>query len=852
MTTEIQYRTSGQTGHMKSFGYQARTVRRTLGHVAVAAALILLATAGLATAKSMYVVASIVSFDGPIPIQVYEIDPNGSLSYQTTFDVPFLGAGMRGITMDCDSGYLFSTYENCISILITNTTTLAQSTATVGFHADNLAGIAYDHHKKLLYCAQLGSSDLHVLHWDPVRYQLTAVLGSPFTLEGAEMYGIVLDEYGDLLYVASPMQGIGVYNTADWSRVRTRPTERPALSVAIDPERDYLYYGGGFANNFHLTQHKLSDWSQKEVLVDPEAGVMGLAVDPETGLVYLTTGRDNRPGGKDLMVYDPNLVLIQTIEDIGRPTGLVIPAHVTSVDTNPLHLAKTVKNPLGGKPNDQGLYYIIIGDLVTYSIGFDDGGLNPTGITVVDKLPAELVFVSATGHGSFGRYDSTAHTYTWQNPPLVPGTRTCLELVCRLQSHTIPGQIITNKVTIDSDQTAASSISTGAIATEATYNPLNLRKTVISPEPSTDEEPIVYARPGGNVTYRICFDNKDNDHEVRNVVIVDALSQYMQFVSATGDGVFGAYDSRTHTYTWTYPSLAARGEGCVDLVVRLSENVQTGAVLTNTATLKSDQTPQVTTGADITVAFAALEVRKTVVSPAGESDDRGRPCVGTGEEVTYSVQLRNPSRDVAVTQVTIVDALPPEMTFVTADGDRDYGLYDVVAHTYTWRIPLLVAGGEADLKLVARVKETVEPNTVIANTVSVTSKQAAPSRARADVALCAGSIQGQAFLKPTHIWRNQSQATPDLMVVVHLPVGYGMEEIASTPLVLTPGSVQSTTPRIFGTSEQGKVLCFFDTASILAAIPGQGEVPIRITGRLHGGRSFVCDTTISILKFGAP
>ena len=554
MKTDIQHTPRERAGRVGPFELDhTLAVARPARHAAVAIMLLLM-TAGVVTAKSMYVVARIINFDAPIPVHVYDIGSDGKLTYQTEFGAPFIGAGMVGIAMDSDSGYLFSTYENSGFILVTNATTLKQRAVLAVQTASNLAGIVYDHQKKLLYCAEFGSPKLYVLNWDPLTGKVIPVLGSPFTLVDAEAYGIALDEYSDLLYVASPSQGISVYNTWDWSLVRTEMAGRIAISVAVDPQRDYLYYGGGYADNFYLTQRKLSDGGKREVLVDPNGGVLGLGVDPDTGLVYITTGRDNRPGGKDLMVFDTDLNVLQTIDDIGRPTGLVIPAHDTSF--NPLHLAKTVKNGLGGKPDDQGMYYVIIGDQVTYSISFDDGGYDVTEVSVVDKLPAEMAFVGATGHGTFGQYDPATHTYRWQNPPLTPGVRTCLELVCRVQPYTTPGQIITNRVTIDSDKTPPSTVSVGAVATEATYNPLNIRKVVVTPEPAADGSTL-YGRPGEDVTYRITFDNKDNDHAVGNVVLVDALPEKVEFVDATCDGVHGSYDRATHTYTWAWSSLAA-------------------------------------------------------------------------------------------------------------------------------------------------------------------------------------------------------------------------------------------------------------------------------------------------------
>ena len=285
---------------------------------------------------------------------------------------------------------------------------------------------------------------------------------------------------------------------------------------------------------------------------------------------------------------------------------------------------------------------------------------------------------------------------------------------------------------------------------------------MVSPEPTGDGS-ILYARPGDQITYRIAFDNKDNDYAVSKIVIVDALPQQVQFVSATSDGLFGSYDRGTHTYTWVWPSLGPRAAASVDLTVRLAENVPAGAVITNRATIKSDQTPQEGKDTDITVAFSPLEVEKTAVSPAGETDDRGRPRVGAGEQVTYKIRFRNPSRDVAVTQITILDKLPPEMTFVSAEGDRDFGSYNSVSHTFAWQYPLLAAGGDVSLQLVVQVKEAVEPNVVVSNMVTVTSKQAAPSQARARCGRQRGSHPGPDVLQanPNLAEQLQGHAGPD-------------------------------------------------------------------------------------------
>jgi uncharacterized repeat protein (TIGR01451 family) len=827
----------------------------------MAVVLMLLTTwmAGAAAAKSLYVITEIVRFDMIIPIHAYDIGPDGTLTFQAEHRAPMHGAGMVGIAMDSDSGYLFVTYEDLSHILMIEGKTLVAKQFISAPDATNLAGIVYDHEKKLLYCVDRNTSKLFSYQWDWAATRLTPAPGSPFNLEGAQAFGIALDELNDWLYVAGPGQGIRVYSTEDWRLVRTISTNRLTISVAVDQERGYLYYGGGFMSDFHLTRIDLADESTKEILIDPEAGVIGLGVDPATGFVYITTG-NNRPWGpKDLMVFDPDLTLIQTIEDIGRPTGLVVPTRDTGY--NPLKLTKTVTNALGGKPDDQGLYPVVIGDQVVYSICFEPDGHNLTEITIRDRLPAELVFVDAAGDGTFGQYDPAAHTYTWQNPPLAPTGKTCLELVCRLPIDTPAGTILNNLVTIHSDKTPPTTIRTRAIATGAAYHPLNLSKVVVSPNGTNEEGPAQYARPGDPVTYRICFDNRDNERAAGTIVLIDVLPQQVQFVSATDDGLFGQYDRDTHTYTWTYPSLAAGQTRCVDLVVRLDPDVPAGAVITNRATIQSDQTPQSNAKADLTVAFAPLEVHKTVLGPLGELDGRGHPIVRPGDTVTYAIQVHNPSRESAVTQVAVVDSLPPEMAFLTATGDGDFGAYDPHAHAFTWLYPALEPGAQVRLELAARVQESAPPDTVLRNVVTAAGRQTAPGEGLADVVTARSEtepkpdpnvVSAQVFIRPTHLWRNHSQATPTLMVIVHLPEGHGKQTIAETPLALTPGNVRSSTPQIYGSDTQGKVLAYFDTDPILNATQGYGLFPIQVAGELRDGRTFHAQTTIAILKFGGP
>jgi uncharacterized repeat protein (TIGR01451 family) len=958
------------------------------------AGLLIMVSARVATGKSLYVIAQIVNAEQQIPLQAYDIGTDGTLTFQAQQIIPLYGAGAVGLGMDADSQRLFVTYESSNVIVLLDAATLATVGTAKVQGARNLAGIVYDHGKKLLYCMDRTTSNLYVFQWGDSTYTgLIPVAGLPITLEGAQAYGLALDEVKGELYVGNPSPQVLVFSTATWRLTRTILVRHTAISVAVDPVRRYLYCGGAYplSDNYYLERYDLVNNTEFEARISPSAGVMGLGVDPATGFVFTSTGRNNDVGGDDLLVFNSNLTLLFRVPNIGDPTGLVIPdGHVSF---NPLRLTKTVKTSTGDVTSTKDLPQVTVGEELTYSICFDHNDLPLTEVSVVDTLPAELAFVGATGDGTYGHYDSQTHTYTWSNPPLAGGPRQCLDLTCRVDPNTPAGQILTNSVTIDTLQTPPTTTEVEVVTvTPKVYKPLHVSKTVVAGATGGGEATLASAYAGDEVTYRISFDNKANPYPVENVRLTDDLPPQATFVRATGDILFGHYEPITRTYTWSYPGMLPGDSNSVDLVVRLNDDVAGGVTITNTATIVSDNTLATRTSVGLAVTnFAPLWLQKTLaggavgrldskgrsyvdagstltyaicfsnpatnktvtsvsivdtlprevsfvsadgdrdfgsydsgtrtytwryaalaagaqkclnlvvrvndavdpntvignvatisagqVSPTkaqldvvvraaaytplrlqktlaggatGQADGKGRPYVDAGSTITYAINFSNPATNKTVTSVSIVDTLPREVTFVSADGDRDFGTYDSATHTYTWRYGSLAPGAEKCLNLVVRVSDKVAPDTVISNSATISTGEVSPTKAQLDVVARPASVQGQMYVKPDHIYRNNSTVKSELMVVVHLPEGIGMGAITNTPLVLTPGNVTATGQLIFGTSTQGKVLGFFDVDPILAATQGYGEFTLKVTGKLNDGRSFYATSTIWILKFGGP
>jgi uncharacterized repeat protein (TIGR01451 family) len=574
----------------------------------LAAVLFMAAVPKSATAKSLYVIADIkgASVDKTQPVQAYDIGTDGKLTFQAEHDIPHRMLGAVGITIDTDNGFLFITYEASEEIQLMDARTMMDEGTTEAPDARDLAGIVYDHEKNLVYCVDRRDNKLYVYNWDPDTKILTHAPGSPFTLKRASAYGIALNEIDDLLYVANGTNKVTVYSTSDWKLVDTITLDRVAISIALGVKRGFLYTGGGFAGNKHLTQYHVATGTMKEVQVDPVAGVMGLSVDTDTGYVYLNTGVNNAPGGDDLQVYDIDLNMIDMIPDIGNPTGLVVPGK--DIGYNPLGLKKTAVRGVSESGTPGGMPTVGVGDNLTYEIQFNNiTGVTVYDVSIVDSLPYEVDFVAADDEGVSGSYDAKTRTFRWLYPSLPPEVPMTLELAVRVKPDVDIGTIISNTVTINSNQTPPTTKRFDVITG---HNALNLTKSVLG----GIEGQIAQVSADGPVTYTIQFENY-NDFAVTNVSVFDVLPKEVRFVSAQTGTTSGKYDPITHTVAWSLPSLEAGKAVRLELNAHVNKGLAKGTIFTNSVTLESNETPPSTATADAIVGDSPSAVQEMKVLP---------------------------------------------------------------------------------------------------------------------------------------------------------------------------------------------------------------------------------------------
>jgi len=676
------------------------------------------------TAKSLYVIAekgTIGDADRTIPLHAYNIEPDGTLTFQTEHRIPRNMLGAVGIAIDTDSETLFITYHHSGELELVNARTMTSIGSAVAPGAYDLAAIVYDHSKQQVYCSNFGWRGLYVYNWDSDTSTLTHVQGSPITLKRAQVNGIALNEIDGLLYVANGTDNVTVYDTTTWRLVDTIELDRIAISIALGVARGYLYTGAGYAGNPYLTQYDLATGEIREVQVETDgAGVMGLGVDPATGHVYLTTGANNAPGGDNLHVYDTKLNKIDFIPSIGNPTGLVVPGK--DIGYNPLNLKKTLVRGGSGSSSSEETPIVGAGTTITYGIHFDNfNDFAATGVIVTDQLPDEVTLVSADDDGINGQYDSKTHTYEWFYPSLPIGTSIDLELTVDVKKDVELDTVIRNSVTINSNETA---LAASYFDVAVQNNALNLTKSIVG----VVEGQTAWVDPDAPMTYTICFDNNNNDFPVTNVSIVDYLPDEVQFVGLGKDTPSGKYDAGEHTYTWTLSSLLPGEAVCWDLNVKVNKNVAPDTTITNSVMIDSSETPPSMASAEAVTYHNTLRLRKSIV---GAEEDK-IPLVSPNETLTYEIYFDNLEGDAPVHNVTLIDVLPPEVTFVKTVDDRNAGQYDPDTHTYTWWFGSLSSQIGTYLELVVKVNEETSPSTTITNYVTLDTDETRPITASAD------------------------------------------------------------------------------------------------------------------------
>ena len=243
----------------------------------------------------------------------------------------------------------------------------------------------------------------------------------------------------------------------------------------------------------------------------------------------------------------------------------------------------------------------------------------------------------------------------------------------------------------------------------------------------------------------------------------------------------------------------------------------------------------------LTVITRNLDVSKSV---SNSTDDLKN--VSPGDMVTYMISFDSNDLTVDVNNVTIIDYLPNEVSYISADTNEVFGFYDVNEHTFTWSIPAFSWGSTINLPLTVEVNMGVAPDTIITNFVTIDSNET-PAAVASEPVTVSKNLQREAVMQinPPTISRHGIDVS-GVMVILELPSDISEEQVLKNELLVLSLDSESSDVTVIANADQSVttyegityVLAVFDKTQLLNAIPGYGQKKIKVEGKLIEG-SFI-------------
>ena len=242
----------------------------------------------------------------------------------------------------------------------------------------------------------------------------------------------------------------------------------------------------------------------------------------------------------------------------------------TPLEVGPIEVTATSK-PVLTIVKATSRTHVNAGQQYTYQINYGNSGTDTaTGVVVQDTLPSGVAFISASAGGT-----ETNGVVTWNLPDLPPGRANQLLLTVQAPSPVANGTVLSNDVTVDSNETAPVAAPTVDVTVDS--GPvLELDKTVSK----------TTANAGDTLTYTVTYRNTGSD-QATNVQLQDVLPSGTTYTSATNQGV-----ATGQQVDWNIGTLAAGASGSVIVSATVDSPIADGTVLHNTASIQSAEFTQ--------------------------------------------------------------------------------------------------------------------------------------------------------------------------------------------------------------------------------------------------------------------
>ncbi|HID26982.1 MAG TPA: DUF11 domain-containing protein, partial [Methanosarcinales archaeon] len=117
-----------------------------------------------------------------------------------------------------------------------------------------------------------------------------------------------------------------------------------------------------------------------------------------------------------------------------------------------------------------------------------------------------------------------------------------------------------------------------------------------------------------------------------------------------------------------------------------------------------------------------------------KDDGLSGACVNPGDTITYTISYTN-GNPTNVTNVTITDTLPSEVTYQSCTGGCSQS-----GNTVTWNIGTVTSGTSGSVTLTVQVNAGTSPGTTITNYATIDSDQTPPTTVNKQTTVCSVGV----------------------------------------------------------------------------------------------------------------
>jgi len=178
-------------------------------------------------------------------------------------------------------------------------------------------------------------------------------------------------------------------------------------------------------------------------------------------------------------------------------------------------------------------------------------------------------------------------------------------------------------------------------------------------------------KPGDLITYNIVVSNLSsaNGATTQTQLLTDTLDPDTSFVSVTGGASWVNCTGAGHTVTCSYPPVLNPGgaTSTVTVVARVDQGITKNNVVNVAHVDNGVGNPD---DANVNNQTASVSTPVTIPPQDIKIDKTATPKVNVGETITYTMTVTNTSSVATKDPISVTDALPNEVQFISASGSN--------------------------------------------------------------------------------------------------------------------------------------------------------------------------------------